>query len=86
LSYKTSLLACNHFQIWGGVDHSILWLSFAQQKAWNRWLTKDCFSAFPNFLSSKNVSRAKELMSLQKWRTSWQIGSIESVSQIAWQP
>jgi hypothetical protein len=30
--FKTSLLACNHFQIWRGVDNSILWLSFAQQK------------------------------------------------------
>jgi hypothetical protein len=28
LSHKT----CNHFQIWGGVDNSILWLSFSQQK------------------------------------------------------
>jgi hypothetical protein len=27
------LLACNHFQIWGGGgDDSILWLSFAQQQ------------------------------------------------------
>jgi hypothetical protein len=34
LSYKTSLLACNCFQIGGGVDVSILWLSFAQQKLW----------------------------------------------------
>jgi hypothetical protein len=25
--------ACNCFQIWGGVDDSIIWLSFAQQKA-----------------------------------------------------
>jgi hypothetical protein len=32
LFYKTSLLACNCFQIWGG-DDSILWLSFAQQKS-----------------------------------------------------
>jgi hypothetical protein len=31
LSYKTSSLACNHFQIGGGGDDSILWLSFAQQ-------------------------------------------------------
>jgi hypothetical protein len=35
LSYKTSSLACNHFQIWGG-DNSILWLSFAQQKCLQR--------------------------------------------------
>jgi hypothetical protein len=34
LFYKTSLLSCNHFQIWGGGgDASILpILSFAQQK------------------------------------------------------
>jgi accessory colonization factor AcfC len=32
LFYKTSWLACNHFQIWGEGDNSILWLSFAQQK------------------------------------------------------
>jgi hypothetical protein len=32
LVFKTSFLVCNRFQIWGGVDNSILWLSFAQQK------------------------------------------------------
>jgi hypothetical protein len=39
LFYKTSLLASNCFQIGGGVDDIILWLSFAQQK-W-REITQD---------------------------------------------
>jgi hypothetical protein len=33
LFYKKNLLACNCFQIGGGVDDSILWLGFAQQKS-----------------------------------------------------
>jgi hypothetical protein len=47
LFYKTSLLACNHFQIGGGVDNSILWLSFAQQKEpIDIFISKDLFVTF----------------------------------------
>jgi hypothetical protein len=41
LFFKTSLLACNSFQIWWGEDNSILWLSFAQQKL--KWVVKPSF-------------------------------------------
>jgi hypothetical protein len=41
---RALLIACIHFQIWGGGDNSILWLSFAQQKeqAFALWFRKAC--------------------------------------------
>jgi hypothetical protein len=48
---RLSFPSCNHFQIGGGVDNSVLWLSFAQQQC-SLW--ENCDSAE----KSESISRA----------------------------